>query len=172
MKPALLKFVSAIIAISILGAITLSCKKDKTDSSPYFVQCNIDGVKLEFRGETEVMGVISFATNVHSVHITALDEPADMTLQLYSTNPISARTYNGFTFVSGNLIGCVVGYSPDGFVTYISESDLPDDPVIIIEEITNQHIKGKFHGTIYSSGRPTLEVTEGEFFVKLIDSNS
>lgn len=159
----------SLMLLWLLALLSSSCKKNKDSDDPYFISFLANGEKVEFKGESNLSAEFQFTTNIYTANITAITDPANMSLQLYSSREIKPGTYSGYSYNSGMLTGAVIGYSPDGIIIYLSETELSDDPTIIITELDDDIIKGSFEGTIKSAGQMDIEITQGEFQVKITD---
>ena len=87
-----------------------------------------------------------------------------MSLQIYDDKQIGEMSYSGYDVSGSALVGVLMGYQ-DTSGTLYTQLSLSSDMVINISSITTDAVSGTFSGTLQSTGKADISITEGKFTV-------
>lgn len=164
-------FLCQILFIVCLSLSSTSCDSNSSDDdgnnpTDYFVKARIDDELLEFTGFPNI--ALDKATSGNgNLLVGSASESTDsnfpsFSFQILDPSGIQEKTYNQSEFE------LIFRYSLSGSDLYHSQAGEVDNFQITITEITDNHLRGTFSGTITEAinGSETWVVTEGQFFTK------
>lgn len=149
----------------LFALVTGSCKKDDAaDDGKYFVRFNANGSKVEFTVQGSLVAAFGQASSQYNAVFTGGDGTSNISLQVFDGKAIAAGTFSGYTITGGAVVGALIGYS-DASGTLYTQGSVGSNASIIISEITATTASGTFSGTLKSSGKADIVVSQGEFYV-------
>ena len=143
-----------------------SSDDDDNNSTDYFVKAKINGQELEFKRFPNIALDKTASGNgnqlVGSASQSTSSNFPSFSFEISDPTGIKEKAYNQAQFE------LIFRYSLSGTNLYHSQASSVDNFQITITEITDNHLKGTFSGTITEAinGNETLTVTEGQFFTK------
>lgn len=154
------------IVIGLSSCDSSSSDDDNNNSADYFIKAKIDGEEIEFKGFPNIALDKTATGNgnqlVGSASQSTSSNFPSFSFEISDPTGIKVKTYTQAEFE------LIFRYSLSGTNTYHSQAGQADDFQITITEITDNHLKGTFSGTITEAinGNETLSVTDGQFFTK------
>ena len=166
-----------ILVLAIMALLLSSCKKDDNiGGNSYMISFKTNGVLEEFPLEDAVSG--SFYEDVtktqFGLRFTGTDNPRKIYLDVYDDKMITESPYTGYAVTPATgqkpayIVGAKIAYSTDAQTTHSTISQNPD-VTISISEITQTTVRGTFSGTLKSNGKADIDITEGKFFVRVVN---
>ena len=177
---------SPIAARLVLGAVTFSatlslgCKGSTdagdggTQTSGFLIRFRANGSQTEYRGQGGVFASFGQLGSQSSFNIAAVSDAGSVSggsinVGIIDAAPITTATYTGFQTVgpSGGFRFAQILYNIGGFE--YSNTGAGSDNTITITEMTPTTVRGTFSGTVRAQNRPSISITNGEFFAKRIN---
>lgn len=114
--------------------------------------------------EGSLVAAFAQSGNIFNGVFTGSDGVSSITLQVYDNKNISETTYSEYQVVGTSVIGSIITYNTaDG--TGYSQGTINPNVTIMVTEITETTVRGKFNATVKATGKPDISITEGDFFV-------
>lgn len=152
-------------SFALFALLTGSCRKDDaTDDGKYFVRFNASGSKVEFTVQGSLVAAFGQANTQYNAVFTGGDGTSNISLQVFDGKAIAEGTFSGYTITGGAVVGALIGYS-DNSGTLYTQGSVESNASVTIAEMTPKTVKGTFSGTLKSSGKVDIVVSQGEFFV-------
>ena len=165
------------IAALMACVLSLACGGDDStgpsgsNGGSFYVRFRANGSQVEFNAANNVFTTIDKVGNEFHFGTSGVSPTTgnSVSLAVLDVSAITTTTYTGFTVVnnSGGFRMAQIMYTVGG-VQY-ENTDPNQDNRITITEITATTVKGTFSGTVKASGRPSLSITNGEFFSQRIN---
>lgn len=142
-----------------------SCKKDQTSQGGYLMKFDVNGKTVEFTTQASLVAAFSNTGSQYLGVFTGYDANSNMSLSVFDNKAIVPGTFSGYSVSNGALVGILITYQDDSGTVYVQSTTTSSDAVINISEITATTVRGTFSGTLETSGKQTISVTNGQFFV-------
>lgn len=148
-----------------------SCKKENAEEGDgYMISFSVDQSLEKFTEEDSPVGGFYTHDSQYSGLFSCTGNSKKIILEVLDNKEITESVYKGFVKIQSDMIGAVITYH-DGPTTYRSSMENSDvDVRIEITKITATTVRGKFRGTLQSTGKADIVITDGEFFVPLGNS--
>jgi hypothetical protein len=193
---------SSIIRVASLAGLTLlattlsQCKKSSSsnggsgNSGGYYLKFNLNGAPVDYESEAAAELNKVNSDGLYSAVLEAYKDftigsvTNEITITLFSANPIAATTYEDphkADETNGSQVPQAEVFWEDSTATgYLTAGALADSngniPIagmvanaqVTITELTSNDLKGTFSGTLYNSTNFTIveSITDGEFYLK------
>lgn len=172
-----LRYTKMAIAFLILITTALSCSKSSDDEDDkngvYVITFEANGILQKFTSDHFPIGDFHDNGTQYSGLFKANQSASSIGIQVYDNKPITEKTlYKGYAVTQATqtpayAIGATLVYK-EGQNTYVTPYVNPD-VTVKIEKITTTTATGTFSGTLKSSGKPDVIITNGKFHVPLGD---
>lgn len=158
------KILTLVIALSL---VLTSCSSDSNENQVYFIKTKVDGELLKYNFSANALLPINGNVNANQIQgrAKATQNTTNPSFSFEINDPAGIKVQN----YSEENFNMIFKLKIDDDIIYHSQADDVNDFNINITEITNNHIKGTFSGTVtltLSSGDGNFSLTEGEFFLK------
>lgn len=166
-----------IIGFILIALLAGSCKKEDEDAvNDYEISFKSNGDLDEFKVEDVAGSFYEDKTGSQfGLRFTANKGEFTVYLDVYDLKAITESTYSGYktTPPAGQkptlIEGAKLAYN-DGNTYTVHKTDIKNpDVTISISEITKTTVRGSFKGTLKASGKPDMVVTEGKFYVPIVN---
>ena len=166
---------AAWFTVGVAALIATACKSStdagdsqQTSSGTYYVRFKANGAQIDYSSDTWVNAAI--AKTGPEYFFVGASTPAgsvgegSMSVSVFDPSPITTTTYSGGL----TPVGTTGAYTlPQlSYVTGSSTYTSSNDARITLTEITSTTVKGTFQGTVSTTGKPSISITNGEFFAK------
>jgi hypothetical protein len=141
---------------------------DDQNPNGHYIRFKADGVQKEY---TDDLLVYAFFTQVNPEYVFAGEgvgaggsiTDGSISLSAMDVAPITTKTYGSYQLSgSGWTVGQIL-YRIGG-VQY-ETSDVPSDVRVTLTQIGASEVRGTFSGTVKATGRPSIAISAGEFFL-------
>lgn len=161
------------IGFVLLALVLGSCNKEDDEeeggeSDKYMISFKANGTLQEFTSDHFPMASFYDNGTQYNCLVTGTRSASRIGVEAMDKKPIIETTYTGYAITQATqtpayVVGAAISYS-EGQTIYITPYENPDVKVEITK-ITETTVQGKFNGTLKSSGKPDLVITEGKFLV-------
>lgn len=162
------KIIPFLISAIVLSIVLLAgCKKEdeKTDNGKYFIRYKADGQLIEHKNESTLFAVTGQSGVQHNAVVSGFTGNTNISIQAYDNKPIEASIYDGYELKVNYVEGAILGFGRDGSL-YGTDGTNPN-VLVNISTWSSTEARGTFAGIVkLTSGTSTINITEGEFFVK------
>lgn len=157
--------IGVILAIVVFALLSGGCKKDDDSGSDgYHMKFKLDGAQVEFNMQTALVAAFAQSGTQYNAVFSGSDGKSNTGLQVFDNKAISASKYSGYTISNSAVVGALMHYEDMNGTVYTQGSVNPDIEITIVE-INSTIVKGTFRGTLKSTGKADISITNGEFFV-------
>lgn len=165
-KSFLLKSVYPVFGFLLLTSIFSACKKDTPaqKTGAYEMSFKVNGSLVDYKTQESLIAAFSQTGSQYLLLISGYDANSNMSLQIYDDKQIGEMSYSGYDVSGSALVGVLMGYQ-DTSGTLYTQLSLSSDMVINISSITTDAVSGTFSGTLQSTGKADISITEGKFTV-------
>lgn len=157
------KIVTILTAIIVVFSSCSDNDDNSNNSQNYYIKTKVNGEWAEYK--YDAVATLPVNGNTLSGYAKAVPNQTFPSFDFEITDPTGIKVQN-YTEPNNDMI---FRLAIEGMVTYTSQNGDAEDFNINITEITSNHIKGTFSGTIFlaqSSNGTNFSLTEGEFFLK------
>jgi hypothetical protein len=153
------------LAIAVFAFVLIGCKKDDdAGSGVYRMKFKVDGNQVEFNLQTALVAAFGQSGSQYNSVISGSDSKSNVGLQVFDNKIIATGKYSGYTISNSAVVGALMHYQDLNGTVYTQGTVSPDIE-ITINEINDTTVKGTFRGTLKSTGKANISITDGEFFV-------
>jgi hypothetical protein len=153
------------LAVAVFAFLSGGCKKDDdAGSGTYYMKFKVDGNRVEFNLQTAMVAAFAQSGTQYNAVISGSDGKRNVGLQVFDNKVISAGKYSGYTISNMAVVGTLMHYEDLNGTAY-TQGSTNQDVEVTISEISSTTVKGNFKGTLKSTGKANILVTDGEFFV-------
>lgn len=163
-KNLLLRTSHIVSGFCLLVFVLVSCKKDNDDGGIYKMKFKANDTMVEFRTQASLTASYGQSGSQYNALFTGYDAESNMSLQVFDSKPIEEATYSGYVLSGSAFVGALIGYQ-DKSGTLFTQGANNSNATINLTEITSTTVRGTFSGTLKASGKPDIQITNGEFFV-------
>jgi len=166
-----MKIIKIIVCTVILAIASFSCKKDDNNATAgkYYVKFKADGQAVEFVDQQRLQAAIGNSGSQHVLTVMGFTPNSNASLVINDIQPITVGNYDGYVLQSGGVVGTVIAYQNTAGETFGTNGANPEVAATVVL-FNNAEVKGTFSGVIkQNGGTKTIQITEGEFFVKRIN---
>jgi hypothetical protein len=165
-------FIGKNVKFLMLGIILVtffasSCKKDdnnEPDNSAYKIRFEVNGSLVEFNLQGSLLAAFANSGSQYNAVFTGSDSKRNIGLQVFDSKEITENSYSGYTISGSSVVGTLMHYEDlDG--TLYTQGSNNMDLRITITELTDKIVRGTFSGTLHASGKSSISITNGEFYV-------
>ncbi|WP_439481555.1 hypothetical protein [Cyclobacterium plantarum] len=141
----------------------------------YMISFNGNGVLQEFTADHFPQGNIFDNGTQYTGVFSGTRSSSSVGVSVYDNKAIASNNYSGFVVTEPTqqslafVIGASINYN-EGQTVY-STPDSNPQVTVTITEITSTEVRGTFSGTLKSSGKEDLVVTNGKFYVPRATNN-
>ncbi len=169
MKKAARFFLALTLLVSSMILI-VSCTKDEETPGEFYMRFKANGTLVEYTNQLGLTAGFAQSGNQHVGTISGWnDASSNFSLLLYDLEPITERTYSGYTATVDGVVGVLFAHKEkETGVVFSSGVDAEFDATTTITEMNETGVKGTFRGTIKAAGQSDISITEGSFFVKRV----
>lgn len=166
-----------VIGFLLIALFSNSCKKEDDDEvKDYQISFKSNGDLEEFKVEGVAGSFYEDKTGSQfGLRFTAKKQDFTIYLEVYDRHAITDSTYSGYktTPAVGQkpivIEGASLAYNDGGTYT-VHKTDFKDpDVTISINEIAKTFVRGSFKGTLKAKGKSDMIITEGKFFVPVVN---
>lgn len=176
-----------ILGFTIVALLIVSCAKDNDDEAEgsgdgYYITFKLDGVANEIKDYViPPWGSLYGDRKTYYGGFGATWAASSIDFWVYDSNPIVVKKdYSGYVLRDTLLPdGTIYTFTEGSLINYIalpltySTGKINPNVHVQINEITATSLRGTFRGTLKSdNGKPDIEITDGNFFVKRSDQTN
>lgn len=148
--------------------ILVVCSSCSDEQPPaYFMRFLHDGTEIGYNDPTALSAAFTHSGDQYTGIFTGFSSTSTMVLKVYDNQAISEKIYREFGPVGAVYTGSLITYQSAGN-TYTQGALVPDIR-IRVTELTDEHVRGTFAGTLKSAGLPDIVISQGEFFVRRVE---
>ncbi len=164
-----------IIVFSLIALIQNSCKKDNdedeaVDKGSYMISFKANGHLEEFSSDNFLVCAFYDDGTHFTGQVSGTRSSSKVGVEVHDNTAIVETVYSGYKVTQASqtpayVEGAAIVYQ-EGQAIYLTDFDNPE-VTVRITKITSTSVSGTFSGTLKSSGKADIIVTEGKFTVPL-----
>jgi hypothetical protein len=154
-----------------MALLVFSCQEDEKEPAPetYFIQATINNTVVEFKDQPSLGATTAHYGDQYELGIYGnIEEITGILIQIYDTEPLGLGNYSGLVQTDNQMVGVRFSYV-DELDNYLTDFSNPEGS-LTISMLNDTLVRGFFSGVVKkTSSEETLTITNGEFFVKLVN---